>query len=112
MCHGKRRLTRSYAAQTDTPYIVFSAAAAATAVAFATAHSGGVSAPLPDAARRTASRLRAVRTLMDSGLTAIGEALSAGAFRHLSREELGGLVAAVFQESAARTGVLAAVERM
>eukprot|EP00611_Tribonema_gayanum_P000632 TRINITY_DN10463_c0_g1_i2.p1 TRINITY_DN10463_c0_g1~~TRINITY_DN10463_c0_g1_i2.p1 ORF type:complete len:269 (-),score=73.95 TRINITY_DN10463_c0_g1_i2:561-1367(-) len=72
----------------------------------------GNGAPLADAARRTRSRLRAVRDLMDSGLQAVGESLSAGVYRHLTREELGSLIAAVFQESGARTAVLAAVERI
>ncbi|KAG5177101.1 Centromere/kinetochore Zw10-domain-containing protein [Tribonema minus] len=72
----------------------------------------GNGAPLADAARRTRSRLRAVCNLMDSGLQAVGESLSAGVYRHLTREELGSLIAAVFQESGARTAVLAAVERI
>ncbi|CAM9455526.1 unnamed protein product [Phaeothamnion confervicola] len=62
--------------------------------------------PLPDSAAW--AKFRAVRRLMDLDLEQIGEALQRGDLRSLSAAELSGLVRAVFQESPARTAILAA----
>jgi hypothetical protein len=67
---------------------------------------------LSESARGTRSRLRACAELMEYSLVQIGEQLQRGAFRDLTADELGGIITAIFQESAGRAAVLGAIARM